>query len=161
MTNDEIVTDILLREGGLVDDPLDHGGLTFAGVSKVSHPELWVNGPPSMEQVKQLYLERYIKGPGFDQIPASHDALKHQLVDFGVNSGPMIAIMSLQRVLGASQDGKIGSKTLSALTDSDVRYVNNKLVKERVMMFARICKKAPSQVRFLSGWLDRALSFLI
>lgn len=161
MTNDQIIDGILAREGGFVNDTLDKGGATFAGVSRAAHPELWVNGPPTLAQVRALYLNKYIVGPGFDQIPASHEPIKVQLVDYGVNSGPTVAIMSLQRVLGVVQDGKLGPKTLDTLINSDGRNVNNRLVKERVLMFARICKKAPSQVRFLLGWLNRAFEFLI
>ena len=160
-TVDEIITEIIVREGGgkLVNIPGDGGGPTIWGISKRANPDLWVNGPPTEAQARQRYFERYVEAPGFELIP--HEALKIQLIDFGVLSGPKKAIMELQGLLKLEADGILGPQTLSAATMSDPKWLNNQLVGARARMIGRIISKNPSQAKFAAGWLNRATDFLV
>lgn len=158
MSVDKIIDDILAREGGLVNHKDDRGGRTNYGIAERSHPEAWADGVVTEAEAREIYLKKYVHGPNFHRIPDPH--LMAQLVDFGVNSGPSIAIQKLQAVLGVKVDGILGEKTLDALSKRDVREVSNKLVAERVKMIGRICVKNPSQLAFLNGWLNRAFEFL-
>lgn len=155
---DQIINDIIKREGPPTNDPTDKGGRTAYGISEKANPDAWKNGPPTAEQAKQIYLTKYVNGPGFDKIQDSK--LQAQLVDMGVNSGPSIAIQKLQVIVGVPQDGKLGPATLQALASMSPTVVNTHLVIERVKLIGRIVSKNPSQVKFLNGWLDRALQFL-
>lgn len=155
---DKIIDDILRREGGLVNHKDDKGGRTNFGIAERSHPDAWADGEVSEAEAREIYLQKYVRGPGFDRITDPH--LMAQLVDFGVNSGPSIAIQKLQGILGVKADGVLGPRTLSALAARDVREVNNALVSERVKMIGRICVKNPSQLAFLNGWLNRCFEFL-
>ena len=147
------------REGGFSDDPADTGGRTYKGISERWNADLWKDGPPTDAQVRERYEQRYVKGPGFDKV--SDLRLREQLIDFGVNSGPGVAIQKLQAVLRVTVDGALGPKTLGALAQSDSRKINNLLVAARIMMLCRIVQKNPSQNRFIAGWADRALQFLL
>jgi lysozyme family protein len=80
--------------------------------------------------------------------------------DFAVLSGPQTAIRALQEVLGVTPDGVIGPRTIAAAVKADGRAVSNGLVKWRAMMLARICRRDPSQLVFLAGWLKRTLDFM-
>ena len=82
------------------------------------------------------------------------------MVDWSVNSGPQLATAELQRIVGATPDGKFGSKTLVALLAIDDRSLTNLLVAARIRMIGRIVQKRPSQLKFVCGWLQRALEFL-
>jgi lysozyme family protein len=161
MSNDitNIIDDLLRREGGLTNDPNDAGGRTNYGISEKSNPSAWADNKVTEAEAREIYLTKYVKGPKFDQIPDT--LLRAQLVDFGVNSGPSIAIQKLQHIVGVEADGIIGPKTLTALASCDVRAVNNKLAAERIKMIGRICAKNPNQLKFLGGWLNRALEFLV
>ena len=154
------IDDILSREGGLVNLTSDHGGRTIYGISEKANPEAWKNGPPSLDTAKQILAAKYIRAPGFDSIDNPY--LRDQLIDFGVNSGPQLAIMKLQGLLGLDQDGVIGAVTRNAIQQHpDQRHLHNLLVGERVKMLGRIVLKNSTQLAFLSGWLERATSFIL
>jgi len=154
----QIIDDILKREGGLTNNPADKGGRTNFGIAERSHPDAWADGKVTEDEARAIYLRKYVQGPGFDRIP-DHLLMAH-LVDFGVNSGPSIAIQRLQGVLGVTVDGVLGPQTLDALSKRDVREINNLLVGERIKMIGRIVLRDKSQLAFLNGWLNRCCEFL-
>src|ERR1700676_4744041 len=142
----EIIKGIIAREGGYVNNPTDKGGPTAYGISKTSNPDAWKNGPPTEAEARAIYLQRYVVGPGFDEI--GDIQLRTQLVDFGVNSGPAVAIKHLQAVVGTTVDGVLGPETVAAITAA----TNNLLVAARVKMIGQIVTHTPSQLTFLNGW---------
>lgn len=167
MDTNKLIRDIIEREGGFVNHPNDKGGPTKWGITAATLGR-WrsLGRNATIEEVRALtkqeaediYYVQYVKKPGFDKVPDEH--LRTQLVDYGVNSGPMLAITKLQEIIGADADGILGNETLSALSLKDQRVVNNQLVAARVRMFGRIVTKAKTQIAFLDGWLARALTFL-
>ena len=155
-----IIDDVLRREGDKeTNDPLDRGGRTKHGISEKSNPEAWADGDVDEEESRRIYERKYVTGPGFDKI-VDHQ-LRAQLVDFGVHSGPMLAIMKLQEALQTvTVDGILGPKTLAAIADWHSDALNTALVKARVRMSCRIVKRDPSQLKWLDGWVNRAFEFL-
>jgi len=158
-TTDDIITDIIRREGPATDDPLDIGGRTAFGISETANPQAWADGRVTEAEARAIYERKYVNGPRFNKI--QDPTLKAQLVDFGVNSGPLIAIMKLQFILGVDVDGVIGPQTLGVLDLLPAADVNNALMVERVKMIGRIVQRNPSQLKYLSGWLNRALDFMV
>lgn len=158
----DIIDDILKREGGskATNDPTDKGGRTQFGISEKAFPEAWADGKVTEQEAREIYLNKFVIGPGFSRIPASHSKVQAILIDWGVNSGPTIAIQNLQRLLVVPTDGVFGPGTLAALVAADPSLLAAKLVRARILMIARVVQKNPSQVKFLGGWLDRALSFI-
>lgn len=156
----DIIDGVILREGGskMTNDPADGGGRTRFGISERAHPEAWADGDVTEAEARDIYMRKYVVGPGFDKV---QEPLRSQLVDFGVNSGPTLAIEKLQEVLKVKIDGDLGPITLAAIEASDVRSLCNRLAKARVKMLARIVSRKPSQARFIVGWIDRALQFFI
>lgn len=154
---EEVIGQVMRREGGVVttNDPLDGGGRTQFGIAEVSNPVPWVDGKVTEEEARAIYLRKYVEWPKFNLITDPN--LFAQLVDFGVTSGPQLAIMKLQAIVGVEVDGVLGPKTLTAITPS----TNNELVKSRIKMIARLVKNNPSQLKFLEGWIGRALEFLV
>lgn len=164
MDYQSIITDVLQREGGstVTNDPNDNGGKTQYGISQKTFPAAWTDGVVTEKEARQIYFDKFIKGPGFDQIPDSHEQVLRQLVDWSVTSGPYIAIASLQRALNLPhQDGIFGPNTLTSLIKTNPNVINNQLVKQRILMIGRVVHKAPSQVKWIDGWLQRALSFMV
>lgn len=153
---DDLITAEILREGGatVTTNPADRGGRTQFGISERSNPEAWKDGQVTEEEARSIYLQKYVIGPGFDKV--TDLKLQAQLVDFGVTSGPQVAIHYLQEVVGAATDGKLGPSTLAKVDAS----TNAKLVKARILMIARIVARTPNQITFLVGWISRALEFL-
>lgn len=158
-TLSEIINDIIKREGSATNDPTDKGGRTQFGIAEKSNPAAWKDGKVTLDEARAIYLRKYVVAPGFDKIHSV--PLQQQLVDFGVVSGPAVAIQKLQHVLGVAEDGVLGPHTLAALAAGDVLVINNLLLAERIKLIGRIVHTTPSQVKFLNGWLNRALEFLV
>lgn len=160
----DVIGDVINREvkkddrSAVSNDPADRGGRTVYGISEKSNPDLWKDGPPTEAQSRERYEQRYIRWPGFDKITDPN--LQAQLIDYGVNSGPAIAIQKLQAIVGADVDGVLGRDTLAAIATMDARMVNNLLVAARVKMIGKIVQKNPSQLKWLGGWLNRSLEFI-
>ncbi len=155
---DSTFDSIQSREGAPTNDPLDKGGPTAYGISQKSNPEAWKNGPPTEEEARAIFESKYVKFPHFDLI--EDPKLQAQLIDFGFNSGSFVAIQKLQAILKVTVDGIIGNETLVALKAADPKEVNKQLAISRMKMLCKIVQKDVSQVRFISGWCDRCLSFL-
>jgi len=144
MTDDQILRDILSREGGYVNDPLDRGRCTKYGITRTTLQE-W-RGKLTMcadvrnlteDEACEIYRARYIKP--FDGIDES---VKSQVIDIAVNSGVTRA------------------RALLALAEQGPKPLNTQLVIERLKHYARLVQADNSQARFLNGWINRAVSFL-
>jgi len=157
-TNDDIIQREINSEGGYSNDPADKGGETQYGISKVSNPTAWTDGPPTEVQAREIYRQKYLQATKLDQI--QDYGLRTQLVDWAVTSGPFVAISHLQDILGVHPDGLIGPQTLQALLTVHPEAVSNALVAARVKMIARVVQRDPSQLKYLLGWLSRAVEFL-
>jgi lysozyme family protein len=124
---EEIAREIVLREGGFVDDPDDPGGATKHGVTihtmRGLGRDLTGDGRVDVADVRALtpeaaaaiFVEHYFRRPGLDRLPA---ALQPSVFDMYVNAGSH-AVKILQRLLSrmghsVAADGVIGPATLSA-----------------------------------------------
>ena len=125
---DTFFDELIKHEGGFTDDERDPGnqrgdghgnrGSTNLGVTAKVWAE-WTGKPAPIEVMKQLtkddikpmYKARYWDAVQGDHLPAGVDI---SVADFGVNAGPSRAAKRLQRVVMATQDGKIGAKNLIA-----------------------------------------------
>ena len=160
-TTDDIVDDVMQREDrsgtGIVT--IDTGGRTQFGISERANPEAWADNQVTEDEAREIYERKYVRGPKFHLIP--DEQLRAHLVDFGVNSGPMIAIMKLQSIIGADIDGIIGPDTLGRLAATPIEYVRTQLVVARLKLIGRLVTKDPrNQLKMLNGWLARACEFL-
>lgn len=156
----DLIDEIILREGGdkVTNDPHDTGGRTRFGISETSNPKAWEDGDVTYDEARSIYEQKYLKGPGFDKI--QDPKLRSVLVDFGVNSGPQLAIMKLQEILRVKVDGVLGPNTLAAIEKEEPRRLTNKLSLARIKMIGRIVKRDPSQLEYVNGWLNRAGEFI-
>lgn len=154
----DIIGDIIRREGGatVTNDPSDKGGRTQYGIAERSNPQAWLDGKVTEAEARAIYERKYIRPfRGLEQ----HDAFP-QMVDWAVTSGPVLVIQKIQSLVGAEVDGVVGPQTLAAIQSVDGRLLNNELVKERVLMIGRIIKRDVSQVKYINGWLSRAVSYI-
>jgi lysozyme family protein len=154
-----IITDIIKAEGGATatNRPNDRGGRTQYGISEKSNPQAWLDGRVTEPEAREIYEKKYVKAPGFDKI--ADPKLQAQLVDFGVTSGPQLAIQKLQGCVGAAIDGILGPETLAKVNAAEPVRLNNQLALERVKMIGRLVHRDPRQSENLNGWLTRALGF--
>ena len=129
MMIDELLADLLQREGGYVDHPDDRGGPTNFGITlAVARSAGWAGAMRDLPRdfALAIYRSRYWTGPGFDSVAAFAPGVAAELFDTGVNMGPGTAIAFLQRSLNAlnrqgrdwpdmAVDRSIGPATLAAL----------------------------------------------
>ena len=160
MSIEDVLTDVIRREGGAVttDDPADDGGRTQYGISERSNPAAWADGKVTEAEAREIYRRKYVEWPKFHLIEDSQ--LQMQCIDFGVHSGPQLVIQKLQEIVGVDVDGILGPQTLAAIKKLHPDDVNTALVIARVKMIGRIVTKSPTQIKYLNGFLNRALEFL-
>lgn len=105
------------HEGGYVNVKTDRGGPTKYGITHRTLAAHRGVGSVTAAEVKamtkteaeEIYRKSYWVQSGGDLLPAGVD---YAVFDFGVNSGPARAVKSLQKVVGAGQDGIVGGETL-------------------------------------------------
>lgn len=155
----QIIDDVIEREGGATatNRPSDRGGRTQYGISERSNPQAWLDGKVTEEEARKIYEQKYIIGPGFDKIEDPH--LQAQLVDFGVTSGPALAVQKLQVCVGAEVDGQLGPKTLFLVNAAEPKRLSNQLALERIKMMGRLIHKDRRQGDNINGWISRFSSF--
>ena len=178
-----IVTDVIdaliAREGGYVDHPADRGGPTRWGITEqVARAWGYAGDMQELprETAEAIYLERYWTGPGFNQVAARTDTIAEELLDTGVNMGPMVASRFLQRALnvlnrGASVypdvavDGVIGRMTLHALDrfiaargPEGLKVLLRMLNAQQSVRYIELAEARPSQEDFEYGWQRERVS---
>jgi len=171
---DRLIEPLLAREGGYSNHPLDRGGETNHGITVAVARANGYRGPMqdmTKAQAKDIYRKRYWSGPGFDRIAALSVPVAEELFDTGVNMGPAVGSMFLQRALnglnrqGADYadllaDGDIGPATLAALR----AYLRKRGPEgEEVLLralnvlqgarYIELAEKRTANEAFLYGWL--------
>jgi lysozyme family protein len=109
-------------EGGYSNVETDSGGPTKYGIT---HKTLAAHrGVKSVtaatvkalkiDEAEEIYRRAYWAQAGGDVLPAGLD---YAVFDFGVNSGPPKAVKTLQKVLGTTPDGWVGTETLRLIAE--------------------------------------------
>lgn len=114
-------------EGGWSDNPHDPGGVTYHGVTQKVYTSYRMHkglaGVPvrlmTVDEEDEIYKIQYWQAVRGDELYGGLDA---SVFDCAVNSGPVEAIILLQRALGVKADGYLGIITMGA-----VQTKNNKL----------------------------------
>ena len=151
---------ILHHEGGYVDHPDDPGGETNLGVTKKVY-DAWCKEkgitPKSMRKlevsdVQLIYKHNYWNRVNGDSMPK---ALALCVFDFGVNAGTGRAAKFLQKMIGTTQDGGIGPKTLAKLDE----YIEKHGLKKSVNNYQKSRQKYYEKLKhfktFGRGWTRR------
>lgn len=179
-TADEIIDDIILTEGGYVDDPSDSGGKTCWGITEATARKYGYAGemrdlPKSV--ARTIYFDQYINEPGFDKVLDVWHSVGVELIDTGVNMGQGTAGRFLQAALNAFNkrgaiypdlivDGGVGQKTVEAL--KAYKAHREKDEGERVLLSALNCLQGaryllladerPKDEDFVFGWIKNRVA---
>ena len=155
MTFDEIIDHVLESEGGYVNDKHDAGGETNLGISKKAYPDLDIKNL-SVDQAKQIYYADYWVKSKAEQLP---NQLREVYFDMVVNFGRRGAARVLQKACNGKntykikEDGLVGTATIGACKNLEP----DRLRAYRVLKFAKIVIRKPSQEKFWFGWFRRAV----
>jgi lysozyme family protein len=175
MDVDELIDELIEREGEFVSHPADRGGPTRYGITEAvarAHGYAGAMNQLPRDEAAAIYRRLYWLRPRFDQVAERAPRVAAEMFDTGANMGPAVAATFLQRALTALNrggkdfpdlvpDGRIGPATLTAL-DSFLEARGNR-GGETVMLralealqgerYLRLAEKRPANEAFLYGWL--------
>ena len=169
---DEIIDDIIEKEGGYVNHPDDRGGPTNLGITLIT-AKSWF-GPSyteeslkelTKEQAKKIYKKAFYIDTGFNLLP---EHIQASVIDAAVMSGPRRATRILQETINTFKLGRlVVDGILGPLTYREARAMDqlwgpwliNNYADIRILYYIRIVVNNTSQLVFLKGWVNRALAF--
>lgn len=134
---------VLVHEGGYVNHPSDPGGATNKGITwrtyngyrdSIGKPRRHVKNITD-DEVAAIYKRDYWDVVRGDDLPSGLD---YAVFDFAVNSGPSRSAKFLQRIVGVSDDGRIGPATLSAVKARDTKSLIIALCDTRLEWLQRL-----------------------
>ena len=175
MDVNELIDELIEREGGYVSHPADKGGPTKFGITEAvarAHGYGGAMADLPREEAAAIYCRLYWLRPRFDLVAERCPRVAAELFDTGANMGPAVAATFLQRALTAlnrggkdyadlTPDGRVGPATIAALD----RFfeTRGKRGGETVLLralealqgerYLRLAEKRPANEAFLYGWL--------
>lgn len=178
MNIDQLIDDVIGREGGFSDHPADKGGPTRWGITEaVARMAGWRGSMRDLPRdfAVALYRRTYWQRPGFERLMPVAPLIAAELFDTGVNMGPAVAIGFLQRALNALNRGgrdyadlppvtRIDDATLAALIAFlELRSPHGETVLLKALealqgeRYLHLAEKRPANEAFLYGWLANRL----
>jgi lysozyme family protein len=171
---EELIDDVIEREGGYVNHPADRGGATNWGITEaVARRQGYLGNMRVLprSEAAAIYQRIYWHKPQFDAVATRAPKLAAEMFDTGINMGTGTATGFLQRALNALNregadypdlkvDRAIGQATLAAL---DAFLKKRGKAAESVLLkavealqgahYLNIAEARPSQEAFVYGWL--------
>lgn len=128
-TVDEVLEDVLRKEGRFLNHPSDLGGPTMWGITeRVARKHGFTGRMQDLPRhmAKQIYMQDYVIEPGFGRVMRENMAIAAEMVEAGVNVGTTWPARWLQQWLNLFNyqgkhyadivvDGDIGPATIGAL----------------------------------------------
>ena len=179
----EIAEEIVVREGGYVNDPDDPGGATNWGVTIHTMRRLGLDldgdGQVTSRDVKRLsrgqavdiFVKHYFERPGISALP---EVIQPSVFDMYVNAGGN-AVKILQRLLrdmgySVDVDGAIGPQTQTAAHaayEAAPDYLGDAYAIARRNYYFRLADKRAASRKYArsrkggkGGWIKRAEEFM-
>lgn len=179
MTNDTLdkaLAYTLAEEGGWSNHPKDKGGATnfgitfgvFKGLGRAA--DLDGDGqitPEDLrlldrEKAKEIYRQLYWPWDKHE-VARVDPRILIKVFDIGVNCGPRMAAILLQRAINKTrgnfiaEDGVIGPKTITGILGCQPNALLFSLCEVQLGFYNAIVIRDPSQQVFINGWKKRAM----
>lgn len=176
---EQLLDDLLDREGGYVDHPADRGGPTNRGITQAvarAHGYAGDMRQLPVETARRIYRRIYWQAPGFASVAEIAPAIAAELFDTGVNMGPGVATGFLQRALNALNrngrdypdlaiDRQIGPATLGALRGflrlrgrTGETVLGKALEALQGERYIALAESRPANEAFLYGWIANRIA---
>ncbi len=154
------VKNLLVDEGGYVNNPADSGGETKYGISKKTYPALDIKNL-TREEAIVIYFQDFWVRYGYADI--AHKSIAEKLFNLSVNMGPHDAHRLVQQSLRAlknpvHEDGRLGPITKAAINSANENILLAAYRSEAAGHYRALVSHKKSLGVFLSGWLNRAYS---
>ena len=161
----ECLKALLKHEGGYVNNPKDPGGMTNLGVTKRVWEE-WVGRTVDEAEmraltpalVEPLYKQKYWDAIKGDDLPSGVDMT---VFDCCVNSGAGRATKIAQKVVGVTQDGGFGPKTLAAILEFCEQHGEDQFIADYNSERLNFLKALPTFEHFGKGWSRRVNEVIV
>ena len=181
MAKIEEALDILYRlefsnEDNVLEQNATEDGWTFMGIYQGAHPDLDIwkairqkmqqyNGDMKLvgsmmynnalvrEMVQAFYKKEFWDKARLDDVNSQQMA--NEVFIAGVNMGMKKAMMLAQRLVGTTQDGIVGNKTIKAMNSFDDAVFDEMYDVLEVDYYEKLGAK-PKFTRFVKGWRNRA-----
>lgn len=162
------------NEGAYANNHADHGGETYAGISRNNWPN-WAGwmivdkvtgyGHPTIHQINdgikanpdiQSMVDNFYRKNFWDvnKLDLINDQqIANSVYDFGVNSGTGRAAKLLQQAVGVTVDGIIGNHTIAAVNSGNAEKLYTLYNDLRRGFYNSIA--VGDQKKFLHSWLSR------
>ena len=172
----QVIADILSKEGGYVNDPSDSGGETNYGITAaVAKSNGYKDSIRDMpKQVAfNIYENIYWCSVSASAVSALSELVAGELVDTAVNMGPKRGGIILQRCLNVlndqgrlypdvTVDGKIGPATLSSLGSYLAHRSEGVMVRAMNCLqgafYIELAERREKDERFIYGWLKNRIN---
>jgi lysozyme family protein len=159
----DAVRRVLGHEGDYSNDDGDRGGETRFGISRLQYPLLDIANLTRNAAIEIYWRDYWLKFH-FDRLPA---LIAAKVLDLAIVMGPANAVMCLQSATRAcrdyrivnyriARDGVIGAETLEVVGLIDPGTLLVAIRCEAASTFRLIAERAPTNQKFLEGWLNRA-----
>lgn len=146
------IEELLLQEGGYVNDPDDTGGETKYGISKRAFPHLDIQAL-TVEEAKNIYRQEYWR---FEAVESQ--AVANKLLSMAVHLGLSQAVRQLQKILLVNTDGIFGPKALAATNAVNADTLLQELRIASAVYYCYSIYHRPKNIKYARGWMRRALS---
>lgn len=157
MNFDQAFEKLIGHEGGYSNHPQDPGGETMYGVTKrvaIANGYAGSMKDLPLDTAKAIYRKSYWDTVRAEELP---DAVRFDVFDCSVNSGPGQAIRFLQRATGSTDDGRLGPMTIRAVLTMDPQLLDKRLNGYRLKFMAEL----NTWPTFGRGWAARIAANLI
>jgi lysozyme family protein len=161
---DSLIVEVLKREGGYVNHPLDKGGPTNFGITQQTYNRFRSERNLPLQSVERLtkdeatgiYRAFYWLAARCDDVPAK---IRDIHFDAAVNHGVSRAVRFVQQAVGEKDDGVFGPMTLRAVNAAEAQWLYERYKNLRYRFYTDIVNANRSQQAFLLGWLNRMKEF--
>lgn len=127
--------------------------IKHSGDIKEASAELFENTNILMN-VQNIYRELYWNKMRLDELTSQ--TIAEEIFIMGVVSGIGNGIKLAQRLVGVTDDGIIGSKTIAALNNFDKNVFDMKYDDLEIDFFEKLAIRKPHLAKNLKGWKNRA-----
>lgn len=153
---ESLIDRIILDEGG-IKDVGDGKGVTRWGQTP-SWLKTWnLPTPNSVPEAKENY-RLWLVRTGLIHLCATADLLAWVTIDWAIHSGHATAVHALQKLVKTDTDGVYGSMTKRAVDEVSIKRRKELaayMISERVKFLGRITRDTATNIRYISGWLNR------
>ncbi|WP_108501603.1 holin-associated N-acetylmuramidase [Paracoccus indicus] len=180
---EQIAQQIVMREGGYVNDPDDPGGATNFGVTIGTMKSLGLDlnkdgrvdavdvRSLTRAQAEQIFVEHYFRKPRLAELP---EAVQPSVFDMYVNAGTN-AVKILQRLVtrmgfATAADGAVGPMTIAAAAQAAKAaplHFSDAYGIERRNYYYALAEQRPASRKYArtnaggkGGWITRAEEFI-